>query len=157
MDHDRKKQLSDFLAYAKTPVGDEKGEAQIFLDRPFRALSRNGYKEAGPRLEDCVKHDRGGTSFADLVWKPILLIAAAECELGAIPGKNSLKDAHANLDAAVLEAYAVSPMRDPLKQLLDLNRAVARAIDEPLAVTAPGIPKSCNDPADLITDDCIKP
>lgn len=70
MDEDRKKQLREFVAYAKTLDGDEKGEAQVFLDRLFRAFSRGGYKEAGATLEDRIKNDRGGTSFADLVWKP---------------------------------------------------------------------------------------
>lgn len=74
MDADRRKQLQEFVEYAATLDGDEKGEAQVFLDRLFRAFSRAGYKEAGARLEDRVQNDRGGTSFADLVWKPIVLI-----------------------------------------------------------------------------------
>lgn len=74
MDADRKKQLEEFVAYATTLDGDEKGEAQVFLDRLFRAFSRGGYKEAGAKLEERVTNDRGGTSFADLVWKPVVLI-----------------------------------------------------------------------------------
>lgn len=74
-----------------------------------------------------------------------------------LPGKNPLKDAHAALDAAVLDAYGFSPKKDLLKQLLDLNLAVAKAIDKGEVVTAPGVPTSYGDPADLITDDCIKP
>lgn len=74
MDADRQKQLQAFVDYAKSLDGDEKGEAQVFLDRLFRAFSRNGYKEAGAKLEERVTNDRGGTSFADLVWKPVVLI-----------------------------------------------------------------------------------
>lgn len=74
MDADRKQQLQDFVTYAKTLDGDEKGEAQVFLDRLFRAFSRAGYREAGARLEHRVSNDKGGTSFADLVWKPVVLI-----------------------------------------------------------------------------------
>lgn len=74
MDSDRSKQLAEFVDYAKKLSGDEKGEAQVFLDRLFRAFSRAGYKEAGATLEHRVKNDRGGTAFADLVWKPIVLI-----------------------------------------------------------------------------------
>jgi hypothetical protein len=74
MDEGRKKQLEEFVAYAKTLDGDEKGEAQVFLDRLFRGFSRHGYKEAGATLEMRVKNDTGGTSFADLVWKPTVLI-----------------------------------------------------------------------------------
>ncbi|MBC7834879.1 MAG: class I SAM-dependent DNA methyltransferase [Phycisphaerales bacterium] len=73
MDADRKKQLADFVTYAKTLKGDEKGEAQVFLDRLFRAFSRDGYKEAGATLEHRVRRDTG-TGFADLVWKPVVLI-----------------------------------------------------------------------------------
>ncbi|MBU0641029.1 MAG: hypothetical protein KKB50_19370, partial [Planctomycetes bacterium] len=53
-----------------------------------------------------------------------------------LPGKNPLKDAHATLDAAVLDAYGFSPKKDLLKQLLDLNLEVARAIDDGETVTA---------------------
>jgi hypothetical protein len=74
MDKDRKKQLEDFVAYAKTLNGDEKGEAQVFLDRLFRGFSRGGYKQAGATLEYPVKKQGGTTGFADLVWKPIVLI-----------------------------------------------------------------------------------
>jgi len=74
MDATRSKQLAEFVEYASTLQGDEKGEAQVFLDRLFRAFSRRGYKEAGATLEMRVKNDRGGTAFADLVWKPVVLI-----------------------------------------------------------------------------------
>ncbi|MFZ4575514.1 MAG: type IIL restriction-modification enzyme MmeI, partial [Phycisphaerales bacterium] len=74
MDADRQRQLQAFVDYAKTLDGDEKGEAQVFLDRLFRAFSRGGYKEAGATLEDRVRTDRGTTSFADLIWKPKLLV-----------------------------------------------------------------------------------
>ena len=74
MDADRSKQLAEFVEYVNTLDGDEKGEAQVFIDRLFRAFSRRGYKEAGATLEMRVKNDRGGTAFADLVWKPKVLI-----------------------------------------------------------------------------------
>jgi len=74
MDADRRVQIQDFVAYAKGLDGDEKGEAQVFLDRLFRAFSRTGYREAGAKLEERVRNERGGTSFADLVWKPVVLI-----------------------------------------------------------------------------------
>ena len=74
MDADRKKQLQTFVAYARTLKGDEKGEAQVFLDRLFRAFSRDGYKEAGATLEDRVKKISGSTGFADLVWRGVVLI-----------------------------------------------------------------------------------
>ena len=74
MDADRSKQLQDFVTYAKRLKGDEKGEAQVFLDRLFRAFSRDGYKEAGATLEDRVKKEGGATGFADLVWRGVVLI-----------------------------------------------------------------------------------
>lgn len=55
-------------------VGDEKGEAQIFLDQLFRAFGHAGFKEAGATCEMRVKKAEKGTSFADLVWKPVVLV-----------------------------------------------------------------------------------
>jgi hypothetical protein len=65
--------LAKFLDYAKTLDGDEKGEAQVFCDRLFQAFGHKGYKEAGATLEYRIKKGKG-TSFADLIWKPRLLI-----------------------------------------------------------------------------------
>ncbi|SDO24643.1 DNA methyltransferase [Afipia sp. GAS231] len=67
--------LNQFVAYAKLLKGDEKGEAQVFCDRLFQAFGHKGYKEAGATLEERIKKASGkGTSFADLVWKPRVLI-----------------------------------------------------------------------------------
>lgn len=74
MDADRAKQLQAFVDFATTLKGDEKGEAQIFLDRLFKAFSRAGVHEAGAVLEHRIKREAGGTRFADLVWKPHVLI-----------------------------------------------------------------------------------
>lgn len=74
-----------------------------------------------------------------------------------LPGKNPLKDAHAALDEAVLTAYGFSAKKDILQQLLDLNLEVAAAIKKGDAVTAPGVPPSYGNPADLITEDSIQP
>jgi SAM-dependent methyltransferase len=55
--------------------GDEKGEAQLFLERLFQAFGYLGLKEAGATLEMRVaRRAHGGTAFADLVWKPRLLL-----------------------------------------------------------------------------------
>ena len=65
--------LTKFVAYATTLEGDEKGEAQVFCDRLFQAFGHKGYKEAGAALEYRVKNGKR-TKFADLLWKPRLLI-----------------------------------------------------------------------------------
>ena len=47
-----KPRLAEFAAYALSSLkGDEKGEAQLFLDRFFQALGHIGVKEAGATLE----------------------------------------------------------------------------------------------------------
>src|SRR5690606_13313555 len=74
-----------------------------------------------------------------------------------LPGRHPLKDAHAALDAAVLSAYGFNPKADLLKQLLDLNHAVAAREKAGQAVTPPGVPPPYGDPAGLVTDDCIRP
>jgi hypothetical protein len=70
--------LSEFTAWcAKHITGDEKGDAQLFLDRLFQAFGHAGLKEAGATLEFRVTKAAeagGGTAFADLVWKPVVLI-----------------------------------------------------------------------------------
>lgn len=68
--------LSEFARYRREHItGDEKGEAQVFLDRFFRALGYEGVREAGGTLEMRVRRrDNRGTAFADLVLKPRVLI-----------------------------------------------------------------------------------
>lgn len=67
--------LDEFLKYVALLKGDEKGEAQVFCDRLFQAFGHGGYKEAGAELEYRIKkHSTGGTSFADLIWKPRFLL-----------------------------------------------------------------------------------
>lgn len=67
--------ITEFVKYARTLKGDEKGEAQVFCDRLFKAFGHSGYKEAGATLEFRIKRESGrGTQFADLVWKPRLLL-----------------------------------------------------------------------------------
>jgi N-6 DNA Methylase len=68
--------LRQFVRYWESLSGDEKGEAQVFVDRLFQAFGHPGYKEAGATLEWRVKGNdaRRGTTYADLVWKPRLLM-----------------------------------------------------------------------------------
>jgi SAM-dependent methyltransferase len=66
--------LHDFVAYVRTLKGDEKGESQVFCDRLFRAFSHAGYKEAGAELEFRVKAKGKTTRYADLLWRPRLLL-----------------------------------------------------------------------------------
>lgn len=67
--------IRKFLQYAEKLKGDEKGEAQVFCDRLFQAFGHDGYKEAGATLEYRIKKGEGKrTSFADLIWKPRVLI-----------------------------------------------------------------------------------
>ncbi|NDJ16186.1 class I SAM-dependent DNA methyltransferase [Myxacorys almedinensis] len=69
--------LQKFVRYCQQHLkGDEKGESQNFLDRFFQAFGHEGVKEAGATLEERVKKGskKGNTGFADLAWKPHLLI-----------------------------------------------------------------------------------
>jgi SAM-dependent methyltransferase len=72
---ERVSRLRNFVDWCAAHIsGDEKGEAQIFLDQLFRAFGHAGVKEAGATLEDRIKKEAKGTAFADLVWKPVVLI-----------------------------------------------------------------------------------
>lgn len=67
--------LSNFVQWCEAHIsGDEKGEAQIFLDQFFRAFGHAGFKEAGAICETRIKNEKNKTSFADLVWRPVVLI-----------------------------------------------------------------------------------
>ena len=74
-----------------------------------------------------------------------------------LPGANPLKDAHAALDTAVLNAYGFSTTQDLLAQLLALNQQVAAKIEKGETVMPPGVPKNYPDAKKLVTEDCIKP
>ncbi|CAN3702735.1 hypothetical protein MMX123_02765 [Microbacterium sp. MM2322] len=70
-----RQRLADFAAWRHAHLtGDEKGQSQVFLDRLFQALGWAGVFEAGATLEYRVTKQHGGTSFADLLWKPRVLI-----------------------------------------------------------------------------------
>ena len=78
MEDTRTKRLQDFVEWvAKHITGDEKGQAQLYLDRLFQAFGHAGSLEVGGEPEFRVRkasEDGGGTSFADFVWKPVVLI-----------------------------------------------------------------------------------
>jgi len=70
--------LAEFTNWCSEHVtGDEKGQAQIFLDRLFQAFGQAGCLDVGGKTEFRIRkanEDGGGTAFADYVWKPIVLI-----------------------------------------------------------------------------------
>jgi len=74
-----------------------------------------------------------------------------------LPGKNPLKDAHAELDAAVLTAYGFMADKALLAQLLELNLAVADRLAADKPVVPPGVPANYPDARRLVTEDCIRP
>jgi type II restriction/modification system DNA methylase subunit YeeA len=78
MSQSRESLLQEFVDWAAQHItGDEKGQAQIFLDHLFRAFGQKGSLDVGGTAEMRIRkasEDGGGTSFADYVWKPIVLI-----------------------------------------------------------------------------------
>ncbi|MDP9291711.1 MAG: hypothetical protein M3O82_05035, partial [Verrucomicrobiota bacterium] len=85
-----KNALAKFARFAGSLAGDEKSEAQIFLDHFFRALGHGGVREAGatlefriakkpgsPRLElitGAGAKAKGGKKSANLLWPGRVLI-----------------------------------------------------------------------------------
>ena len=58
-------------------TGDEKGEAQTFIDRLFMAFGQRGARDVGGTFEERIRQlfdEHARTGFADYVWKPIVLI-----------------------------------------------------------------------------------
>ncbi|MDQ6861886.1 MAG: N-6 DNA methylase [Verrucomicrobiota bacterium] len=93
MPDELKRALQDFAAFASRLKGDEKSEAQTFLDHFFRALGHAGVIEAGATFEFRVAKKpgssqlelsigngasapraKGGKKFADLLWPDRVLI-----------------------------------------------------------------------------------
>ncbi len=69
--------LQKFVAYCQQHItGDEKGQAQVFLDRFFQAFGHEGALEAGATYEERIEKasKKGQMGFADLVWKKHVLI-----------------------------------------------------------------------------------
>ncbi|HYW21807.1 MAG TPA: DNA methyltransferase [Nodularia sp. (in: cyanobacteria)] len=69
--------LNKFVSFCHQHIkGQERKEAQTFLDRFFRAFGHEGALEAGASYEKAIKKSSktGKTGFADLVWKPRVLI-----------------------------------------------------------------------------------
>lgn len=72
--------MSDFRTFtdyvSRYLRGDEKGEAQVFLERFFMALGYpDGFRGAGANCEFRIHNETTRTTrFADLVWKPVVLI-----------------------------------------------------------------------------------
>ncbi|MDY7048761.1 MAG: DNA methyltransferase [Microcystis panniformis WG22] len=69
--------LQEFIDFCQQHItGKERKEAQIFLDRFFRAFGHKGALEAGATYEEAITKGskKGKTGFADLVWKPRVLI-----------------------------------------------------------------------------------
>jgi len=70
--------LAEFVAWCQMHItGDEKGQAQIFLDRLFQSFGQSGCLDVGGSTEFRIRksdEDGGGTAFADYVWKPVVLI-----------------------------------------------------------------------------------
>ena len=62
--------LKIFTEYVKQLKGYEKGEAQLFCDRLFRAFGHGGIIEANGQLESRIKFSSGRTKFADCLWSP---------------------------------------------------------------------------------------
>jgi len=78
MDGEASGSLRAFVEWCtKYVTGDEKGQAQIYVDRLFQALGHKGCLDVGGTAEFRIrkpKESGGGIAFADYVWKPHVLI-----------------------------------------------------------------------------------
>ncbi|SMC02933.1 Type II restriction/modification system, DNA methylase subunit YeeA [Rubrobacter radiotolerans DSM 5868] len=66
--------MQRFVEYARKLKGDEKGEGQLFCEHLFQAFGHENLQSAGATLEERIKGKGRGTKFADLVWRPHLLM-----------------------------------------------------------------------------------
>ena len=73
----RFRSLQEFVNFCQQYIsGKERSQAQIFLDRFFQAFGHEGALQAGAEYEVAIAKGskKGKTGFADLVWKPRVLI-----------------------------------------------------------------------------------
>jgi hypothetical protein len=73
-----------------------------------------------------------------------------------LPGENPLKDAHAQLDFAVRDAYGMGKRDVALEFLFELNGQLADREDAMQHVVPPGPPPCIKDIAEFVSDDCIR-
>ena len=74
-----------------------------------------------------------------------------------LPGQNPLKNVHEKLDTAVRAAYGMKKSDDPLTFLFVLNQELAKKEKEGETVIGPGVPSVGIDPAELISEDALRP
>ena len=72
------------------------------------------------------------------------------------PGANPIKDLHAALDKAVMEAYGFTDKEDLLKQLLELNLLVADKENRKEKVQPPGLPDFVQHKEEYVSDDYVR-
>jgi SAM-dependent methyltransferase len=72
------------------------------------------------------------------------------------PGKNPIKDLHAALDKAVLEAYGFTDKEDILSQLLVLNLSVAEKEKADKKVQPPGLPEFVKNKESYVSEECVR-
>jgi hypothetical protein len=149
-------QLRSFVDWFNRCItGDEKGQAQIFLDRLFQGFGLQGSLDVGGSPEFRVlksAEDGGGTSFADYVWKPVVLIEMKKCgEISrniiarpSIIGRALFRTA----DARSFFATSKPLMTDRRKK-----RNPGQAPPSPLSACQKIISSRRN----LVAEDCVKP
>lgn len=73
-----------------------------------------------------------------------------------LPGRNDLRELHAELDNAVVAAYGMTLDEDPLAFLLELNAKLHILEEQNKFVQGPGLPKCVKNSANFITEDRIQ-
>ncbi|MBL0356525.1 MAG: hypothetical protein IPP72_06325 [Chitinophagaceae bacterium] len=72
------------------------------------------------------------------------------------PGANPIKDLHAALDKAVMEAYGFDDKKDILAQLLALNLFIAEKESRMKKVQPPGLPEFVKNKEAYVSDECVR-
>ncbi len=67
-----KQNIEEFVSFVRNNLtGDEKGQAQTFCDRLFRAYGHSGIYEAAGKLEARIKEaETNATKYIDCIWSP---------------------------------------------------------------------------------------
>jgi len=124
--------LSEFTEWCEKHIaGDEKGQAQIFLDRLYQGFGQSACLEVGGATEFHIRKGSrggGGTAFADYVWKPVVLVEMKKTSPTSRPSRDTLT----KIDAVAAAASELRRVRaEALPKLKGGLRALYRTLELP--------------------------
>ncbi len=153
--HSKRTQSSFHIEWLKAKCSTLKGDYRYTGETVFNTFPfpQNPTEEQTKKVAVAAKELRDARNTA---MKNHVMSLRALYRLLEQPGKNLIKDLHAALDKAVMEAYGFNQEEDLLAQLLALNLQVAQNEKESKHVQSPGLPAFVKNKDEYVSDDCVR-